>query len=192
MNTKGNQAGSITIEACVVVLLFMFLILTLYSFFVIFGAQGKIKSVLIQSAESLSLDQHMNENVPEDWLDAGNVQTLLLKFTVNMTASGDGFANTTKWYEAGTDGDQAKVVAAVRERFLAYFSGGDAAAADELLLSYRIVGGYSGLDFSESNVDASGNLNIVVKYEQKYFFDYPLFGLENIRREEKVVSHLWK
>lgn len=193
MNMKKNQSGSVTIEACVVVMLFMFLILNLYSFFVIFGAQGKIRSVMIQSAESLSLDPHLNSRVPEDWMDAGDVQTLLLKFTVNSATSSNGFVKTTKWYEADeTTGDQTKVVEAVKERFLAYFSGGDDAVADTILRSYRIVDGLDGLDFDESNVDSNGNISIVISYEQKYYFDYPLFGLENIKRKETVVSHLWK
>lgn len=193
MNMKKNQSGSVTIEACVVVMLFMFLILNLYSFFVIFGAQGKIRSVMIQSAESLSLDPHLNSSVPEDWMDAGDVQTLLLKFTVNSATSSNGFVKTTKWYEADeTTGDQTKVVEAVKERFLAYFSGGNDAVADTILRSYRIVDGLDGLDFDESNVDSNGNISIVISYEQKYYFDYPLFGLENIKRKETVVSHLWK
>lgn len=193
MNTKENESGSVTIEACVVLMLFMFLILTLYSFFMIFGAQGKIRSTMLQSAESLSLDPYLSSSVPESVWRTDGVQKLLLKLITDATTSNDGFVNTTKWDEIDpSTGDQSKVVAAAKERFLAYFAGGDETVADTILRSYRIVDGFSGLHFDQTNVDSDGNVNLVITYEQKYFFDYPLFGLSNVKRKEVVVSHLWK
>lgn len=191
MTKKDSQNGSLTIEACVALTLFIFLTLTLYSFFVIFGAQAKIKVTMLHSAESLSLDPYLSEDVINKVTEAGSIQDLLLKFTVFVSRSSKGYVSTEKWHVLPDDGTQAKVIEAAKQRFLAYFSDGDKDKADQILRSFRVVNGWDGLSFAGTNVDADGNVNIVISYKQKYFFDYPLFGLETINRTEVVKSRMW-
>ena len=79
-----------------------------------------------------------------------------------------------------------------KERFIAYFAGGDKDKADELLKRYRIKDGLDGLDFSESTIDDAGNLSLKVTYTVEYLFDYKGFDLEALTLTSTASSKTWK
>lgn len=196
MMKRQNENGSITLEACISLTMFMFFILYIYSFFIVFEAQGKISSTVLRTAQSMSLDPYATDNLigENDTFIPSSVSQFFSKLQVNMTDKGRGFYDRKQWYPK--EGEEVKGSAelqrVIKDRFIAYLSNGDKEAADTLLKTLMIEGGVNGLDFSQSYVDEGGDLCIIVKYQLNYMFDYPLFGIEPIKLETQAVSHLWR
>lgn len=182
--------GSITLEACIAVTLFMFLILTMYSLFMIFEAQGKIAHTIMKCGESISLDPLVTNSIEGD---IGSVNDIVGNVGIFLTTEHPEFTSTGKWYTPGTKASEnAELRKVIEERFAAFFGIGGKSEADSLLKKLRVQDGLKGLDFGESYIDKKGNLNIIVKYNLDYIFDYPAFHLEPIKMKQQAVSHLWK
>ena len=184
-----EKEGSMTIEACLCLTLFMFFILFLYSFFSVFEAQMKIHHTLLQTAQSLSLDAVATDGLTGNILE-GEVSTLYqVATTIGFNAANKNpeFVSPEKWYK-----DENDIPNVVKERFVAYLTGGDSGTADELLKSYRIEKGLSGLDFSASKIDSDGNIVLKVKYSVQFMFDYKAFGMEPIEFTNSAVSRKWE
>ena len=183
---KSEHNGSIALEACVVVTMFLFLFLFLYSFFILFAAQNSIAHAISETSQSLALDAYAQEKLTQDDKNAipDSIGSFLGEKIYQVTSDGPPFASDSKWYNAG-----GNVEAAVKQRFIAYYGNGSESAADERLKSMKVVGGLSGLDFSESKV-VGEDIQVIVKYDLDYAFN--AFGLIEINKEQRAVSHLWK
>lgn len=204
MKKKRNWSkGSITIEACVALTLFMFLILTLYSFFYVFEAQMKIKLNLIRTAESMSVDPFVSSRVDKATLghDA-TISDFLSSLSLYLVTKNDSFVSEGTWYKE-FDSKEDNVIKAQNEyqknqadlgnvaktRFVALYNGGDEAAMVQSLNKLRVVDG--NVDLSESVME-NGNLKLVASYKLKYLFDYPAFKMPDIEMKQTAVSKVWK
>ena len=200
---KSLNRGSITIEACIVLTLFMFLILTLYSFFYVFEAQMKIQLNLIRTAESMSVDPFVSSRVDSKVLahDA-SMGDFLASLSVHVAAENENFISEGTWYD-GFDSkaddvekakkeyqeNQADLKNTAKMRFVALYNGGDEDAMVESLKELRVVDG--AVDLSESTIE-NGNLKLVATYELKYLFDYPAFRMPDLKMKQTAVSKIWK
>lgn len=104
MQNNKKERGSLSLEACVVVTMFMFLILFIYSFFIVFEAQNELSHVLLSTTNSLSLDTYAAEKTLQS-----NDATTRLFFNLLYGDSGclnSEFANYGDWYksEKGSSG----------------------------------------------------------------------------------------
>ncbi|MGN0316844.1 MAG: hypothetical protein ACI4E1_02800 [Lachnospira sp.] len=193
-----NNSGSITLEACIVLTLFIFFVLTLYSFFMVFEIQGKISTTLLQCSQSLSLDSF---NIDKTYVDFDEDEELdafpYLVDKLGMQKSIINEKNVTRnnqWYkEPSSASENSELQRVIKDRFIAYLTAeGTDSAAKDLLEQFRIEDGISGLDFSESKIDDNNNLVIKVKYRVNYVFDCPTIGLEPLQFGQSTTSHLWR
>lgn len=196
MMKRQNANGSITLEACISLTMFMFFILYIYSFFIVFEAQGKITSTMFRTAQSMSLDPYATDNLIGKY-DTGmpsDVGQAFAIYNVNHMDSHKGFYDKRHWYpESGKEvKGGAELQRVIKDRFVAYLSNGSKEDANTMLETLMVEGGLDGLDFSQSYVDKGGDLCIVVTYQLNYMFDYPLFGIEPLKLEAQAVSHLWR
>lgn len=185
---KSSQRGAITLEACVSVLSFLVLMLILSSLFVMFMAQNVTAHVTLQAAESLSLDAYRIEKLMKEDGKIGTVSGNLAQMVAKVTGSSSDnpyYVTDDRWY----NGDSAQISQVVKTRFVGYLTGGDEIKADEKLKSLNVVGGLSGLDFSESYV-SDYTLYIVLKYKLEY--DFNIWGLGTVAVEQRTCSKLWK
>jgi hypothetical protein len=184
---ENAKDGSITIEACVALILFMFLVLMLYSFFYIFEAQMKIKSNLIRTAESLSLDPFVSSRVNSKIIgEDASVGDLLASFSVTLSKKNSDFITEDAWYsDSGTASGSLQTEA--ENRFVAMYNGGDKSAMEESLRMLRVVDGAVKIKAKVEN----GELNLEATYELKYLFDYPAFKMPDLKMQQTTVSRLW-
>lgn len=160
MEKKYNNEGSITLEACIVVPIFIMLMLILNGIFVMTMGQQMMSHTLIQSAKSLALDPYSSQRVSADAEDD------LADMFVDIFTLGHGdYVSTDKWYTDHPD----NIADLVEERFIAYLRAAQS-DANNLLEKIGIEGGINGLDFSES-VYENGVLTIKVTYTQNYLFN---------------------
>lgn len=204
MKKKRNWSkGSITIEACVALTLFMFLILTLYSFFYVFEAQMKIKLNLIRTAESMSVDPFVSSRVNEKIVgEDATLGDLFASIGLHISTKNESFISESNWYKE-FDSKEDNVIKAQNEyqknqadlgnvaktRFVALYNGGDEAAMVQSLKKLWVVDG--NVDLSESVME-NGNLKLVASYKLKYLFDYPAFKMPDIEMKQTAVSKVWK
>ena len=205
-----SEQGLLTLEASIVVTGFIFLMLFMYSIFVVFEARSAIGHAVLSTANSLALDAYENSRKTEitKALDSMSEEAKAIATAVTPVAgifislygtSGDEdspFVNRGEWYEDSVvdNGDGSTRISdvfleAVKERFFAYLGGGDPSRAEQILKLYHIKDGESGLDFSNSYTDAN-NLYISVKYNIEY--EYKVFHFEPLEMEQKACSKLWK
>ena len=178
-NGKRGERGLLSLEACIAVTIFMFLMLFMYSFFVVFEARNAIGHSVLATANSLSLDAYVNSK----YGDADTVAAIFYAIYGTSGVNDSGFVDTQKWYDDG-----GGLEGAIQTRFLAYLGGGDKQRANELLERYHIQGGADGLDFSGSKVE-DGRLYLSVKYTIEY--EFQVFNLDVLKMEQKACSKLW-
>lgn len=207
MKKLRKESGLLSLEACISVIIFMFLMLFLYSFFVVFEARNEMAHVLLATTNSMSLDPY-EKKISK----SGDVSQIVYDLYNTSKESNGGFTSSELWDEvlkvetdenwegdiyAGLQSDLAKDIdyavsnrlnKAIRERFIAYLADGDEKEANKILHRFHIVDGVEGLDFSKSYI-SSGKLYVVLQYSLEY--EYNAFGLGTIRLEQSACSKLW-
>lgn len=174
---KINSRGIISLEACIVIPLFIFIMLWIYSFFIIFYTHNVISNALVQTSESLSLDPYATEGLN---LSSGNELTdiydIFTKAYNNMYKSE--FFDSNVWY------NNADINEVVEKRFYAMLGGKDTAKSKFIAMKVKDAS----LDFSDSRVE-NGKIYVKVNYKINYLFDVFNFGEVVIKQE--ACSKLW-
>lgn len=191
---KSDEKGLLSLEACISVTIFMFLMLFLYSFFTLFEARNEIGHVILASTDSMATDAFANKNIG----DGGNMGQAIYNLYGFITNSDNGFTDYRQWYDDWSkeddNGDKSlsnTFSEVIKERFIAYLTSGNSTDANKILKKYKIKDGLEGLDFSGSYIDSSkGDLYLKVKYTLEY--DYNPFGLKGVEFEQSACSKLWK
>lgn len=192
--SRADERGLLSLGACISVTIFIFLMLYMYSFFVVFEARNAIGHAVLATANSLSLDAYAN-NAEGKYDKLENSIKDFLNKIFELPSQATDFSDESKWYDdstvTGADGSvsaSADFSNAIKRRFLAYLGGGDSKRADEVLRRYHIQNGVEGLDFSGSRVEGK-NLYLTVRYTIEY--EFQVFGLEGVRMEQSACSKLW-
>lgn len=178
-------SGLLSLEASIVLTIFIFLMLFMYSFLVVFEARNEIAHVLLTTADSLALDSFAS-NKPKEH----TVESWLVSLYGSMDDSDGTYSTTTKWYDKKEYNKDADLVPnTIKTRFVAYLADGDEKEADRILKGLNIEGGLDSLDFSGSKI-SNGDLYITVRYKIDY--EYKVFNLGSITFEQSCCSRLWK
>lgn len=206
LRRKKSEDGTISLEACIVVPIFIFLMLFIYGFIVMFMGQQMINHSMLQSAESLSLDSFGNEFLRDKKVQNNPATEFVTNFmermfTDNLSSSSIDctFASTKYWYDSSKDNykysstkdqdyekDKNEVI---KNRFLGYLTGmSDPKEAEEEAEKIFKKIGVEEMDFSESSVD-NKVLTMVIKYKQKFVFDFQ--GLAGMDRVLTIKVHMW-
>lgn len=189
---RDREKGLLSLEACIALPIFMFLMFFLYSFFVVFEARNEMAHVLLSTADSLSFDACENSGLGE----SGTVGQVFYRLYGMNTNSQSDFTDYRTWYDfaAAEDGQGNQSIDGtfediIRSRFIAYLTGGESAEAEEILERYHVKDGVNGLDFSGSRVEG-GKLYLSVKYTLTY--EFRVFDGGEARFEQSACSRLWK
>lgn len=153
-----NIRGSMTLEAAMVVPIFILLMLAVNGFFLMFMGQQVLSHTVIQSAKSMAYDPYASQRVTADEGD----QLADMFVDLFSYANGD-FTSPEEWYE---DGAFFSVSQVAEDRFFA-FLGKKGSQADTLLELVGVRGGHNGLDFSGCKVE-DGVLTYKVTYTQEF------------------------
>ena len=190
LNIKKQEQGVVSLEACIVLPIFIFVLMFFYGFIVFFSGHQVMAHTMIQSAESLSLDPFAAERINTEFKNSKNGKDVIQALYSTLFTSNDGyFSSNEKWYANNDD----RMIKAVRNRFVGYLAGTGTASemekrADDKLKTIGVKNGLAGLDFSETKIE--GNiLTITVKYKQEFIFNFQ--GLAAFDREQKISITLW-
>ncbi len=187
---KKNEHGVVSLEACIVLPIFIFVLMFFYGLMVFFSGHQLLSHSLIQSAESLSLDPYATEQLKISWDEMEGGEDLVQAMYADAFTSQDPyFSSNEKWYAENSD----LLIPTVRSRFLAYFVGSGTSsemekAADERLKTIGVQGGLDGLDFSGTKIEGN-TLTIVIKYRQEFVFNFQ--GLAAFDRQQSITITLW-
>lgn len=191
-NKIKSEKGLLSLEACIAVTIFIFMMLFLYSFFVVFEVRNEMAHVTLATANSMSLDAYENDALGE----SDTIGQIFYNVYGQATNNQNDFTDYRKWYDESTITDEngnvslsAEFADVAKSRFIAYLTSGDADRADVILERYHVIDGVDGLDFSGSYV-SDGKLYLSVKYEIEYEFN--VFSLGSNKFEHTVCSKLWK
>ena len=190
MKKVTGEKGLLSLEACIAVTIFIFLMLFLYSFFVVFEARNRVAHAVLATANSMALDAYENETLGA----SGTISQILFSVYGQSADEVNGFTSYRAWYNNATfQDDSGQTVLSeefsevIKERFLAYLAG-DANSAAEVLELCHIKDGADGLDFSGSHV-SDDNLYLSVKYQIEY--EFQVFGLGALEMEQQACSRIW-
>lgn len=179
MGKEKMNSGSITLEAAMVVPLFIILMLLVNGLFVMFMGQQIMSHTLIQSAKSLAFDPYSSQRV-----SANEEDSLADMFVDIFSFAGGDHVSTEKWYEENLD----QIDEIIEERYIAYLKN-SRSDAKVLLDEIGIKNGLNGLDFSGSSL-ADGVLTVKLKYTQEFIFNAA--GLAEFERELSVKVKLFE
>jgi hypothetical protein len=192
MRKDKSQEGAIAIEASIALTLFMFVILTFYSFFMVFEVQSKVSNALMQAAQSLSLDPYATEKTGDSL--SSSVKNAVTSLASSTAVNNDKYTSNTKWYNSSsTAASNSALSAAIEDRFYAYLTAdGTRGAGNELLTLLKVYDGADGMDFGQSYVDSDGNIVLKVRYYVTYIFDCPTINLPAVEFGQTAKSYMWK
>lgn len=183
MRKNGNK-GSISLEACIVVPIFIMLMMLVYGLFVMFMGQQVVTHAVTQGAKSLAYDPYAIER------GAANSEAKLTDFFGSILRK-DGYVSNTKWYST----DSKKLNSVVTSRVRSYLTqdGGKEkiSTVNNKLKTFGVRNGVYGLKFTDSKVE-NGVLTLKVTYKQEFPMD--AFGLVGFDRAVTVKVRLftWK
>lgn len=180
MIKKNSCVGSITLEAAMMVPMFIALMLLVNGFFVMFMGQQIMTHTLIQSTKSLAFDPYATQRV------AANTEDDLADMFVDIFSFASGnHVSSDKWYdEAKLD----KLDEVVEERYISYLNDSEA-SAKELLENIGVKDGVDGLNFSGCILE-DGILTVKLKYTQEFIFN--AVDLASFDRELSVKVKLFE
>lgn len=184
-----KKEGVISLEACIVLPIFIFVLMFFYGFMVFFSGHQLLSHSLIQSAQSLSLDPFATERLETSWEDMEDGSDLIQALYAEALGGDDYFSSNEKWYEE----NEELLLETVKNRFLGYLVGTGTASevesrADDMLKYLRIQDGINGLDFSETKIE-EGVLTLSIKYKQEFIFNFQ--GLAAFDRNQSISITLW-
>lgn len=182
---KQDEKGVIALEACLSLTLFMFLVLLMYSFFVIFEAQYSVEHALLECSKSMAVESYATSKVVEEKgiFSAGDIGSIMASMGVGKSTVNSQFASYTTWYK-----EEKTTVAVAKERVKAYLGGDN---ADQYLKRLRVQDGFSGLDFTGTKVSGD-DLIISVKFRCKTLFELPLLNFDHVDFSLSAKAAMWK
>lgn len=178
-----NEKATITLEACMVLPVFLFILLFMYGIIMFFSGRQLISHAAFQAGQSLSLDSYAIETYGmEDHQIVESFVNDMYSSMVTDSKSSQYFHSDEKWYEG-------KISNEVENRFWGYFAGGNSSKTKKLLGLIGIKGGPSSIKFSSSSIYANNDLHVILEYNQRFVFD--LGGRIEFPVKTEIVSHMW-
>lgn len=159
---KKREQGILTVEASIVLTLFMLFVLFIFSFARIYSAQNIVSHATIQTSDDMALESYLRENARDD--KAQDVVYLASRLTGSTTLCEDNFKSLQV-----TD-----IPSLAREKFIAAISSSEY-EADEILKKFGVKDGISGIDFSASSLDNQKE-NVIVSVSYTLKVQFPIFG----------------
>lgn len=179
-----SEEGLLSIEACVSVTIFIFLMLFLYGFFVVFETRNAIGHAVLSTTNSLAIDKVENTGLGKS---GTYIQLFYKGIYGDLNETSNGFLDISEWYDKSVTA--AELQEEIKSRFCAYLAGGDTTTIDKVLKKYHVVDGVEGLDFSKSKVSGD-KIYVVVHYKIEY--EYKVFNWDSLELEQSACSRIWK
>lgn len=163
---KKKEQGILTIEASIVLTLFLLFVLFLFSFARMYRAQNMISHATMQSADALALESYIREVAHDE--DANEIVKLGNQLSGLTSLSEESFTSLRA----------ADIPKLAKEKFAVAISSSDA-NADAILKKLGVKGGLSGVDFSVSKMDLNTN-DVIVYANYTLELQFPVFGFSEI------------
>ena len=200
---REGQDGSMVLEACFSVFIFILFVLAMYSLLTVFMAQSLIGHALVESAQSLALDSYATNKLTSsgEFSTGEDIVRPLIELVTDFAPDDPHFSSRERWFDRENGATRESWESAAKTRFVGYWTGSGSdgegtreARADEMLKALRVVDGLDGLDFSGSDV-VGADLYVRVSYTVSYPYD--LFGLEGMKKlsefrsTQQACSRMW-
>jgi len=163
---KKKEQGILTVEASIVLTLFLLFVLFLFSFARMYRAQNMISHATMQSADALALESYIREVAHDE--DANEIVKLGNQLSGLTSLSEESFTSLRA----------ADIPKLAKEKFAVAISSSDA-NADAILKKLGVKGGLSGVDFSVSKMDLNTN-DVIVYANYTLELQFPVFGFSEI------------
>ena len=163
---KKKEQGILTVEASIVLTLFLLFVLFLFSFARMYRAQNMISHATMQSADALALESYIREVAHDE--DASEIIKLGNQLSGLTSLSEESFTSLRA----------ADIPKLAKEKFAVAISSSEA-NADAILKKLGVKGGLSGVDFSVSKMDLDSN-DVIVYANYTLELQFPVFGFSEI------------
>lgn len=192
---KREQDGSIALEACLSLVLFLIVMLALYSMLKMFTIQSMIGHAIQESCQSMALENYNQSALVTDTLQQipNAIWQLVLGngFSSDFHTSAD--FSIRKFFDVLEKTDEEALLSTTqtnaKKRFAAYLAGGET-EADSLLKNYGVVDGLNGVSFKGTE-KSSKDLTIQVSYKVRLLFYLEVFDFGEFDSTQKVCCRLW-
>lgn len=163
---RKKEQGVLTVEATIVLMVFVMFVLFLYNFAGVYRAQSTVSHATIESADAVALESYLREVAFES--DPQEVIYLASKLGGSSTLDAGAL-------ESLRTADLPKLA---KEKFIAAIAKNES-EADNKLKQLGIKDGLSGISFSQCHADLDGD-NIIVFVEYTVELQFPVFGAREI------------
>lgn len=179
MNLK---KGSLTIEASIALVAFIFVVITILSFATVYRAESIVSHATLQTSQSMAIESYYRETISGN--DTAKTWSTLVKFAsflgFDAAHADDAYASLG---DKGTD-----MYKIVKDTF-AYAIADDVNEADRILEDAGIPDGLDGIDFSYSSITGS-NIIINARYEVELPFSF--FGEQTVTLSKSAKTKSFK
>lgn len=177
-----NEKGSLTVEASIALVVFIFFIMFFLGFNSVYRAQGMVSHAVLQTSQSLAISSFLRETVSSE-KTVSNAQSLL-KFV--ETISKKQFSFDDGFQSLGASGINQEEQ--IRKQFV-YAIADSEVGADAALKAVGVKNGLSGIDFSDSIVRDS-KIYVCARYTVELPFSF--FGKKEVTLTKVAVCQSMK
>ncbi len=182
MTKEKSDSGAIIIETSIALPIFILVIVFMYSILIVVLTQNTMTHTLIQTTDSLALDEYIADSYKDNWWKS--VSSIVI--SIARLGNSEYFSIEEKIADlVDDDPNQANEIA--KKRFVGYLTGGDENAAESKLDALSVVDGLDGITFT-AEVDGE-DLTITIEY----YIQFPIdaFGAGEIHMKQSFTSKLW-
>ena len=187
----GKNEGVISLEACIIVPLFLFMILFFYGFLMLFLVRNNIAHSMVEATKSLSLDIYLPAHFGTTFYDfdasEGDMESasdvLFTFFDKASMRDTEYFVSIRNWSEGLGDLNEI-----AKKRFYAYFTGqGKGSDPESKALELLKAGGIENVSVTAEVV--GDDIVMTVEYDYRYLFD--MHGTTG-HTKQTATSRIWK
>lgn len=185
---RKRSDGSLTVEASLVLIFFVFVVMLFLSFGRVYRAQNYVSHALMQTTQAIAQDYYVYDKAVSGTAIGSTASSI---YNLLSAISDLKPFNQVKEYVAGKTGwtDLKKGVGvSVFKSYMSLVLGED---TDDTLIQMGLQNGIDSLEFEKIEYNnGSGDISVHVKY--KVQLPFPFLGYKEMELEQTAQAHIWK
>lgn len=171
---KKKESGILTVEASMILSVFVLFVLFLFNFARVYRAQNMVSHAVLQASDAVAMESYLRETA------FGGDETDIVQLANRLTSS------TTISEESFTSLRSANLPKIAKEKFSTAIANSET-NADKVLKNLGVKGGLTGVDFSASQMDLDNN-DVILYANYTIELQFPILGMKELSVSKAAKS----
>lgn len=171
---KKKESGILTVEASMILSVFVLFVLFLFNFARVYRAQNMVSHAVLQASDAVAMESYLRETAFGG--DEADIVQLANRLTSSTTISEESFTSLRS----------ANLPKIAKEKFSTAIANSET-NADKVLKNLGVKGGLTGVDFSASQMDLDNN-DVILYANYTIELQFPILGMKELSVSKAAKS----